>query len=81
MVIPQGNNFKSLSELLKQNAYDAIKFFRDFAKGEISVNFEQFRGAMTEFCKNQSIPQEDIAHFWSSYKTEGNLFYFEEQLM
>ena len=36
---------------------------------------------MTEFCKNQNVPQEDIAHFWQTYKTEGNKFYYEEQLM
>jgi hypothetical protein len=36
---------------------------------------------MTEFCKNSNVPQEDIGSFWQTYKTEGNKFYFEEQLM
>ncbi len=56
--------------------------FREVAKGgESSVNFDQFKAAMLDFCKVTSIPEMDIVQFWSTYQTPNGRFYFEEQLM
>lgn len=54
------NKFTTLHSFLKENVYTAVQKFRDVAGGENCVNFDQFKKAMLDFCKNTNIPEIDM---------------------
>ena len=75
---PDQSKFTTLHSFLKENVYTAVQKFREVAGGVNSVNFDQFKKEMLDFCKNTSIPETDMIQFWTTYKTPTDRFYFEE---
>ncbi len=52
--------FTTLHSFLKENKYTAVQKLRDVACVENCVNFDQFKKAMLDFCKNTYIPEIDM---------------------